>query len=150
MKRIFILMLLVILPVVACYSQDITYNSSPTLQWNYPDVDENGDPWLPEDIISFDVYLWNTADGDITLQPLANLNYFSSTTNHEMVLNFTNRYNWAVAVRARVTDGAGNTRESGVAYSTVMEDTDNNPFVYVPTWEALPLQKVTGLRDSGM
>lgn len=150
MKRLLILMLLVILPVLACYSQDITYNSSPTLQWNYDDVDENGDPWLPEDIISFDVYLWNTANGDITLQPLANLNYFGTTTNKEMILNFTNRYNWAVAVVAKITSGDGVTRESEIAYSTVAEDANNSPFVYAPNLSVLPLPKVTDLQDSGI
>lgn len=150
MKRILILILLVILPVVACYSQDVTYNSTPTLQWNYDDVDENGDPWLPEDIISFDVYLWNTADGDITAQPLASLNYFGTTTDKEMVLNFTNRYNWAVAVVAKVTGGDGVTRQSDIAYSTVSEDSNNSPFVYAPNSTALPLSKPTNLRDSGI
>lgn len=143
-------MLLALLSVVACYSQDITYNSRPTLQWDYPSVDENGDPWLPEDIISFDVYLWNTADGDITAQPLSNLNFFGTTTNKEIVLNFTNRYNWAVAVVARITGGDGVTRQSEIAYSTVSEDANNSPFVYAPNSSILPLPKVTDLRDSGM
>ena len=149
MKKTIIISLLLFLPVFLS-AQEIEYNSNPTLLWDYPSVDENGDPWLPEDIISFEVYGWNTANGDITVQPIENLLYFGTTLNAEYVLTFPNRYNWAVAVRARVTDGSGETRESILSYSTVSEDSNNSPFVYAPVWQAIPLVKPTGLRDAGI
>lgn len=148
MKKL-ILLILLLMPIMAFSQTEIKYNSTPTIQWDYSDVDENGDPWLPEDIITFEVYLWDTAQGEITEQPLSNLNYFGTTALKEMQLSFTNRYNWAVAVRSRVTDGAGNTTESDLAYSTVSEDSNSLPFVYAPNLiPALP--KPTLLQDSGI
>lgn len=148
MKKYLILILL-LCSFSAFAQEQIYYNSSPTIEWDYSDTDANGDPWLPEDIISFEVFLWDTAQGDITEQPVESLNYFGTTTAHEMQLSFANRYNWAVAVRSRVTDGDGNTEVSGMAYSTVNEDTNSSPFVYAPnSIPALPVPTI--LRDSGM
>ena len=151
MKKILVsIFLLIAFLACATAQSEIVYNSTPILKWDYSEFDENGDLWLPEDIISFEVYLWNTANGDITAQPIENLDYFGTTLNHEIILSFTNRYNWAVAVRARVTDGAGNTRESEIAYSTVSEDSNLNPFVYAPNSLPLTLPKPTLLQDSGI
>jgi len=148
MKKI---LLLVFLFVSAnCFSQTtIYYKLNPTLMWDAPTEYENGDPFLLEDIISYEVFLWNTALGAIEDQEIENLNYFGTTLNKEIVLSFPNRYNWAAAVRMRVTDGDGNTEISSLAYTTTPEDTNNLPFAYAPDIPVI-LQKLQNLRDSGI
>ena len=148
MKKILILLLL-LLPSFLYSQTTIFYKLNPVLSWDTPAGYENGDPFLPEDIISYEVFLWNTALGDIEDQAIENLNYFGTTLNNEITLSFPNRYNWAAAVRIRITDGDENTVVSDLAYTTNAEDVANLPFIYAPDIPAI-LQKLQNLRDSGI
>lgn len=129
--------------------EEILYNSSPTLEWNYGYTDANGDPLLDDDIVNFEVYLWDESNGSVEEQPIEALTPFTVTNNTEVVLSFPYRSTWSVAILARVTDGAGNTEYSDFAYSTIPEDSLNNPFVYAPNLQG-SLPKPTDLRDSGI
>lgn len=149
MKKILALVLLALLPVFAFSQNQIYYNSSPTLQWDYEYLDANGDPLLEDDIVDFEVFLWDETNGFITEQQIESLTPFTVTTNLEAVLSFPYRTTWSVAIRARITDGGGNVEYSGFAYTTVSEDALDSPFVYAPNLqESLPTP--TGLRDSGI
>lgn len=147
MKKLFII-LFILVGVFAFSQETIYYNSTPTLQWDAVTVDGEGNPILPEDTIQYDIYLWDTANGDITIQSIGNLTPFIITSTTQAILNFPYRANWAVAVRTVLTDGELNVEYSGLAYSTEEPPvTALAPFVYVPTLGTLP--EPTGLRDSG-
>ena len=75
MKKLFVFLFLAVL-VFGCISQEVIYyNSTPTLQWDA--VTENV---LPEHTITYGVYLWDTAGGDICTQPIENLTFFGMTS----------------------------------------------------------------------
>ncbi len=148
MKKIFIILFLLI-GVFAFSQETIYYNSTPTLQWDAVTEDGEGNPFLPEDIIEYDIYLWDTAGGDITIQPIVNLTHFILTDQIETLLNFPYRANWACAIRVIHTDGDSNIVYSDLAYT--VEDipvTASGPFVYVPLSGTLLAPQ--GLRDSGI
>jgi hypothetical protein len=148
MKKI--LIILFFLLSVFLYSQEeIYYNSNPTLEWDYDYLDSDGNPLLPEDTVNFELYLWDQNNGLITEQVIESLNPLSVTTELNYTLSFPYRSTWAVALRAVVIDGDGNTSESAFAYTTVQEDVSLNPFVYAPILIYVPLPP-RNLRDSGM
>lgn len=149
MKKILALILLALMPVLSFSQNQIYYNSSPTLQWDYDYLDANGDPLLEDDIVDFEIFIWDETNGFITAQQIESLTPFTVTTNPEAVLTFPYRTTWSVAVRSRVTDGGGNIEYSDFAYTTIQEDVQDSPFVYAPNLtESLP--KPTDLRDSGI
>ena len=148
MKKLFIILLLLI-GVFAFSQETIYYNSTPTLQWDAVVEDGEGNPFLPEDVVEYDVYLWDTAGGDIQIQPIGSLTHFILTTEIEALLNFSYRANWACAIRTVHTDGDSNISYSDLSYTTELPPvTATCPFVYVPISGTLP--RPQGLRDSGM
>jgi len=151
MKKILLIILLALIPSFVYAQVEILYNANPNLSWDSINEFSNGDPFLPEDIVSYEVFLWNTAMGNIEEQEIENLIYFGTTLNKQITLAFPNRYNWAAAVRVRVTDITGETVVSGLAYTTNTEDVAALPFTYTPDLEMiLELLKVTNLKDSGI
>lgn len=148
MKKLLIGLLL--LCSTTLFSQEeIFYNSTPTLEWNFEYIDSDGNPLLPEDTVNFELYLWDQNNGEISEQPIDSLTSLGITTDLSYTLSFPYRSTWAVALRAVVIDGDGNTSESDFAYTTIQEDVALNPFVYAPILIYVPL-KPTNLRDSGM
>ena len=143
MKKLLIVIFLLV--SVFAFSQEIIYyNSTPTLQWDAVTEDV-----LPEDTVTYGVYLWDTALGDIQLQLIGDLTYFGMTSNTELLLSFPYRANWACAINTSLTDGEGNTVISELAYTTELPPvTETNPFVYAPNPSTLTAP--TGLRDSGI
>ena len=144
MKKLFVFLFLAVL-VLGCISQEIIYyNSTPTLQWDAVTEDV-----VPEDVISYGVYLWDTAGGDIELQAIGDLTFFGMTTSTELLLSFPYRANWACAINTSLTDGEGNTIISDLSYTTQLPPvTAINPFVYAPNPSTLTAP--TGLKDSGI
>jgi len=144
-KKLFVFLFLAVL-VLGCISQEIIYyNSTPTLQWDAVTEDV-----VPEDVISYGVYLWDTAGGDIELQAIGDLTFFGMTTSTELLLSFPYRANWAAAINATLTDGEGNVETSDLAYTTEnIPVTATGPFVYVPSLDGM-IPSPTGLRDSGI
>jgi hypothetical protein len=129
--------------------QQVYYESTPTLEWDAVTTDSDGNPFLAGDTVEYEVLIWDMAQGDITLQPVAALSSLGITTALSMQLSFPYRSEWAVAVRTQHTDGGGNVTLSDPAYSVVEVDTLSGPFWYSPVLTWIP-QRPTGLRDSGM
>ena len=147
MKRLLVFALLV--GLVACVSaQDVFYETNPTLMWDAVTLDDQGNPFLPTDVIEYEVYLFDHSLGDVTVQPVASLTLFELTALTESVLTFPYRATWDVAVRTRHTDAGANVVYSAFGYSTVLEDTAVGPFSYVPLLIWIPLAP-SALRDSG-
>ena len=148
MKRLAILGLLVL--VTACvFSQQIIYLDEATLQWDAVTEDVNGDPFLPEDIVEYEVYIYDSAL-TINDQIIANLIFIGTTSATELLIVFPERKNWYAGVRTKVTTG-----EPITTYSTVAWSYDPGvvgpagPFAYQPLGGVVPTAP-DNLRDSGM
>ena len=147
MRRLLILTLFLVTVLAA--GQQIYYESTPTLEWDAVTTNLQGDPYLSSDTITYEVYAWDMAHGDVTLQPIDSLLFVGEATTNSLQLAFPYYTEWAVAVRAVHTDGAGNVLRSGLAYSVSEGDTDGSPFWYVPVTTWVPARP-RALRDSGM
>lgn len=150
MKRLFLLFAVCFGLVfsVAAQSQ-ILYSNTPTFLWDAVTTDVNGDPFLPEDVVSYNVYIWDSANGNIAAQPISALTFLSNTASTQLQLSFPYRANWVVAVAAKLITGASVETVGPIAYSTeAIPTTAIGPFVYVP--QTLIVPKLRGLRDSGM
>lgn len=150
MKRILVSVLFLVVALGCVLGQDVVYyESTPTLAWDEVTTDSDGNAFLPEDIIEYEVYLWDLANGDVTAQLPGALTFYETVAGTESVLAFPYRAEWVCAVRVRHTDGGGTVTYSEFGYSTVAEDVAVDPFVYIPvlTWIPSP---PTGLRDTGM
>jgi hypothetical protein len=146
-KRVLIFTFLL---VAACaVGQQVYYESTPTLEWGAVTTDSEGNPFLAGDTVEYEVLIWDMAQGDITLQPVASLSSLGTTSALSMQLSFPRRSEWAVAVRTQHTDGGGNVTYSDPAYSVVEVDTLSGPFWYTPVLTWVPARP-SSLRDSGM
>lgn len=148
MKRLFLVALLALV-ALGCGAQTIYYESTPTLQWDAVTTDDQGNQFLPGDTVEYEVYAWDMAGGDPTVQPVTSMSFLAVVMGTEYQLSFDYRADWAVAVRTKHTDGGGNIVYSDLAYSTVEGDTASGPFVYTPVLTWVPLAP-GNLRDSGM
>jgi hypothetical protein len=146
-KRLLIIALLLVAALAA--GQQVYYESTPTLEWSAVTTDSDGNAFLPGDAVEYEVYAWDMAQGDITLQPVTSLSLIGSTATTSLQLSFPYRSEWAVAVRSVHTDGGGNVTVSEPAYSVTEVDTLSGPFWYSPVLTWVPMRP-TGLRDSGM
>jgi len=147
MRRILLLTILFIAAIG--WAQTVYYESTPTLEWAQVTTDSEGNPFLAGDIISYEVYVWDMADGDVTTQPIAALTLVGTTVETLLQLAFDYRSEWAAAVRTVHTDGGGNVTNSDLAYSVTEVDTLSGPFWFSPVLTWVPMRP-TGLRDSGM
>ncbi len=131
------------------WAQEVYYESTPTLLWDAVTTDVDGNAFLPDDTVEYEVLSWDMSQGDITLQPVSALSALGTVATTEMQLSFPYRTEWAIAIRTKHTDGGGNVTYSELAYSVVQEDTATGPFWYSPVLLWLP-SRPTDLRDSGM
>ena len=148
MKRTFLIGLL-ILAVMACAStQTVYYRDQATLVWDPVTVDAAGDPFLPTDVVEYEVYIYDYITGVIDPQSPVELTLIGPTAATEQLIVFPYRTTWAAGGRTRVTDAGGNVEYSPFAWSYVATDAGvAGPFLYVP----LPtLRAPLNLRDSGM
>ena len=152
MKKILAVIIFAVIALSCLSAQEVVYyNSMPTLQWDDNGTFSNGDPYLPSDTIEYEVYLWNRADGDITAQPIGNLALFATVETTSVTLSFPSRYEYAVAVRAKVTQADGAVVYSDLSYSVnEPPETALNPFYYAPNVGTLIPLSPYNLRDSGM
>ena len=148
MKRA--LLILAALALVACVggAQEIIYKDQATLQWDAVTTDAAGDPLLPEDAVTYDVYIY---DSTLVIddQNPALLIHMGNTALTEMLITFPARRNWYAGVRAVVTTGEPATYYSAIAWSYNVEDVALLPFGYVPLGGLVP-SRPDNLRDSGM
>ncbi len=148
MKR-FLLVVLMVVTAMAASCQTVVYKSQATLQWDAVTVDSGGQPLLPTDVVTYQVYIYNYTLGVADPQNVAQLTYIATTSGLEQLIVFPSRAVWAAGVRVRLTDAGGNVSYSTIAWSYVIADADvvAGPFVYSPS--GLP-GKPAGLQDKGM
>ncbi len=149
MKK-YLLIILALLLSVLVSSQVIYYRDTVTLQWDDVTTDINGNPLLPEDTISYEVYIYDSLfQGIIPDQTISNLIYIGETTSNELEIIFSSRKNWVAGVRSKVVDGSGAVCYSHIAWSYDAEVVYDIPFLYAPLGLLLP-KSPRRLKDSEM
>ena len=147
MKKILVFIFLAIVAFTAC-AQTVIYKAQGILQWDAPTTDSQGNPFLPSDILTYDVYIYNYTIGVADPQNVSLLTFIASTSMLEQLIVFPSRAVWAAGVRVMLTDSGGNISYSPIAWSYIVADADMvaGPFVYSPS--GLPT-KPTHLKDKG-
>lgn len=141
MKNIFIVFFLFV--CFFGFSQEVLYRTSATLQWNDVTTDASGDPLLPTDIVTYDIYMYDSAVG-IPIQI-----FMGNTANNELELIFPERKTWIAGVRTRIEQGDGTIGYSVISWSNDPLVVETAPFVYAPLLSTEPEQP-RGLSDSQM
>ena len=146
MKKLLILSLLFV-TFFAC-AQTVVYKSQATLQWSAVTKDSTGAAFLPTDVVTYDVYIYNYTVGVADPQNVAQLTFIANTAALERLIVFPSRAVWAAGVRTKLTDGGGTVSYSPLAWSYIVADADvvAGPFVYSPS--GLPTKPKT-LKDKG-
>lgn len=145
MKRLLIGLVLLALLATAGTCQDVLYRTEATLQWDAVTVDGAGDPFLPTDVVEYEVYIYDYIAGVVDPQSTAELTYMGDTAVAELLIVFPHRTTWAAGVRVRLTDAGSNVTYSAFAWSYITGDAIS-PFVYAPSGTPA---KPAALRDSG-
>lgn len=148
MKRI-ILVALMVLIAMAAQCQTVVYKNQATLQWDAVTLDSGGNPFLPTDAVSYDVYIYDHVAGVADPQNPALLISIGNTSALEKLIVFPKRTTWAAGVRVKLTDSGANVTYSQIAWSYIVADADvvAGPFLYSPF--GIPT-KPKDLRDKGM
>lgn len=148
MKRA--LLILAALALVACVggAQEILYRDQATLMWDAVTADSNGDPLLPEDVLEYEVFIYDSAL-TINDQIIANLLFVGTTSATELLIVFPERRNWYAGVRTKITTGEPITSYSAIAWSYDVAAVALLPFLYQPLGGVTPAVP-DNLRDSGM
>lgn len=147
MKRLLSVVLFALVLLATAGAQQIYYQNQATLEWDAVTTDLGGVPLLPTDVVEYQVYMYDRYTGVANPQDPTQLTYVGATAATELLIVFPYRTEWAVGVRARVTDAGANIRYSGISWSDVAADTESGvPFWYVPY--STP-SRPAGLRDSG-
>jgi hypothetical protein len=152
------LMLTIVLLLVAAIGfaqvDSIHYRDTATLQWDPVTTDASGEPLLPGDTITYEVYVYDYYGGGVTDdQDVTQLTPAGTTVVASIDLDFSGlpRAAYAAGVRTVGTDGQGVTTYSAIAWSYDPVATDPmTPFFYVPLGGVLILPAPTGLQDAGM
>ena len=82
MKKILFVLIFTLILFSAFSQEQVFYNSTPTLVWNAVTQDADGNPFLPGDVIEYEVYGYMGAD--IEAQPIENLTLLGTTTTTEL------------------------------------------------------------------
>jgi hypothetical protein len=149
MKKILLaLTLLTLLATFAC-GQQVIYKNQATLQWDAVTLDAAGNPFLPTDVVSYDVYIYDHVVGVADPQNPALLISIGNTSALEQLIVFPKRTTWAAGVRVKLTDAGANVTNSPIAWSYIVADADvvAGPFLYSPFGTP---KKPQDLRDKGM
>jgi hypothetical protein len=154
LKSVLLTSLLLLLSI-SCWGQvdQIHYLDNATLAWDAVTTDADGDPLLPGDVVSYEVYVFDYYDAPADIQNVSDLTFIGAPSVTEQVIDFTGfaRTGWAAGVRAVVTDEGGAVYYSDIAWSTDPVATNpTEPFLYVPMTGVLILPVPTGLREAGM
>jgi len=148
MKKIALILLLCLVAFAAC-GQQVFYKNQATLQWDAVTLDSAGNPFLPTDVVSYDVYIYDHVVGVADPQNPALLISIGNTSALEKLIVFPKRTTWAAGVRVKLTDSGANVTTSPIAWSYIVADADvvAGPFLYSPF--GIPV-KPKDLRDKGM
>ena len=149
MKKILLLVLFVLFVGTLACGQSVYYKNEATLQWDAVTVDAAGNPLLPTDALTYEVYIYDYNIGAIDSQNPMYLTFVSEMTAIEYLIVFPYRTTWAAGVRAKLVDGDMNITYSVIAWSYIPEDADlvSGPFLYSPFGTPA---KPQDLRDSGI
>jgi len=148
MKKIALILLLCLVTFAAC-GQQVFYKNQATLAWDAVALDSAGNPFLPTDVVSYDVYIYDHVAGVADPQNPALLISVGNTSALEKLIVFPKRTTWAAGVRVKLTDSGANVTTSPIAWSYIVADADvvAGPFLYSPF--GIPV-KPKDLRDKGM
>jgi len=148
MKKIALILLLCLVAFAAC-GQQVFYKNQATLQWDAVTTDSAGNPFLPTDTVSYDVYIYDHVAGVADPQNPALLISMGNTSALEQLIVFPKRTTWAAGVRVKLTDSGANITTSPIAWSYIVADADvvAGPFLYSPFGTPT---KPKDLRDKGM
>lgn len=148
MRKIAIALLLALVAFVAC-AQTVYYKNQATLMWNPVTTDSAGNPLLPGDLVSYEVYIYNYVVGVADPQNISQLLFIGAPTGTELLIVFPYRTTWAAGVRTKLIDSGGTIVFSPIAWSYIVADADvvAGPFLYSPY--GLP-KKPKDLRDKGI
>lgn len=148
MKRFLVVALLALMVLACASAQTVYYRDQATLQWDPVEVDAAGDPFLPTDVVEYEIFIYDYIAGVADPQSIAELTYIDTTEAAEMLIVFPYRTTWAAGGRTKMTDAGSNVEYSGLAWSYIPTDAGpDGPFLYVP----FPtLRSLLGLRDGGM
>lgn len=148
MKKLFVLFVLLVGVLSCVTAQTIYYRNQATLQWDAVTVDAEGEPFLPTDVVEYEVYIYDHIVGVADPQNVTLLTSVGTTAAVEQLIVFPYRTTWAAGVRTKVTDAGANVVHSPLAWSYVSTDAGvAGPFLYVPS---PTLRAPLNLRDSGM
>lgn len=136
-KYLFVILILLLSNLF--FSQVIYYRDTATLQWDDVTTDINGNPLLPEDVLSYEIYIYDSQlQGIINDQVISNLIYIGDTTSDELEIVFPSRKNWIAGVRSKVIDGSGVICYSIISYSYDAGVVYDVPFLYAPLGSLFP------------
>ena len=147
-----LLVLLLFLPVFV-FSQEtnIFYKDNATLEWDAIATDENEVPLAPTDVVSYDIFLYDS-DLNIDDQVLENIDFLGSSSTLDFVIDFTDyarAFYWA-GVRTSITREDTTVVLSDIAWSYDGGATNDAPFGYIRLTGVLKVKAPPNFRDSGM
>ena len=148
MKRSVLALVLLLVGLAAHGQPLVYYQSQATLAWNAVTVDAAGDPFIPTDVVAYEIYIYDAiAHTALNPQTAEYLVLVGTTAATQQLIVFPYRTTWIAGGRTRVTDAGGNVKYSPWAWSNIATDAGpSGPFSYVP----LPtLRPPSGLRDAG-
>lgn len=153
MRKILLIGLLFVAAIACAQVDSIHYRDQATLEWAPVTTTLAGEPLLPEDTITYEVYAYDFYTGVADDQDPGQLTAMGSVVAPTIALDFSTmpRAAYTVGVRAVGTDGQGATTYSDIAWSYDPVATDPTAaFLYVPLGGVLILPAPTGLQDAGM
>ena len=149
MKKVFLVLLMLFIVALTACGQTVYYKNEATLQWDAVMTDADGNPLLPTDTLTYEVYIYDYNAGVVDPQSTAELTFIDEVVALEKLIVFPHRTTWAAGVRTKLIDGDANITCSPLAWSYITEDADvvSGPFLYSPFGTPA---KPEDLRDSGM
>lgn len=149
MKKVFLALLMLFIVALTACGQSVYYKNEATLQWDAVTVDAAGNPLLPTDTLTYEVYIYDYNIGVADPQDTACLTFIDEIAAVEKLIVFPHRTTWAAGVRTKLVDGDTNVTYSLLAWSYIPEDADvvSGPFLYSPY--GIPA-KPAALRDLEM
>jgi len=149
MKKVFLVLLMLFIVALTACGQTVYYKNEATLQWDPVTTDADGNPLLPTDTLTYEVYIYDYNIGVADPQSTAELAFIDEVAACGKLIVFPHRTTWAAGVRTKLVDGDANITYSPLAWSYIPEDADlvSGPFLYSPYGTPT---KPTDLRDSEM
>ena len=147
MRKLIVFVLLLVAALAG--AQTVLYRDQATLQWDAVTTDAQGNPLLPTDVISYEVYIYDYTIGVADPQNVVLLTFVAVMPTLEQLIVFPYRTVWAAGVRTRLVDAGANVSYSALAWSYIPADADMiaGPFTYVPSGTPV---RPGDLRDSGI